>query len=155
MQIRKTRLWPLLAALALLAACGGPLKVSSARRTLAYNQGTGYVQVRNIEQDVFLVVELDEPAAEVFEKMKGGKPYFTAGDQRFEVHFSQFMESAVSRTETAPGGSASAPQEGPKKRSALLVAVVPRDVRAFELQLEGFPAYKFTADSEISERLKL
>lgn len=155
MQFRKKNLWPLLAAFALLTACGGPLKVSSARRTLEYNQGTGYVQVRNTEQDVFLVVGLDEPAAEVFERMKSGKPYFTAGDRRFEVHFSQFTESAVSRTETGPGGSASTQQEGPQKRSALLVAVVPRDVRAFELQLEGFPAYKFTADSEISERLKL
>jgi hypothetical protein len=136
MQIRNKGWWALLAALSLLTACGGPLKVSSARRTLEYNQGTGHVRVRNVEQDVFLVVELRKPAAAVFAKMKDGKPYFTSGEQRFEVHYASYWE-------------------GPDGLKAHLVAVVPRDLRDFELHLEGFSSYRFTADSEISERLKL
>lgn len=114
-----------------------PLKIESARRTLRYNQGGSVVMVRNQQQDVFLIIEMKDLPAEVFAKVRDGQPYFKAGEQRFEVHYSQAVESSTG------------------ERKILLAAVVPRDVTEFALHVGDYPPREFDAERDVHDSLHI
>lgn len=123
---------------AVVAGCSRhPLKIESARRALRYNQGSSEIMVRNPKEDVFLIVEMKDMPADVFTKVKDGKPYFTAGENRLEVHYSQAKESSSG------------------ERSILLATVAPRNTLAFTLHAGDYPGRDFTAEEEVHDSLKI